>query len=47
MPKIYSKSSSKMDNLKPKSETINFILNYSKALHVIKTKTMQIEVMKN
>ena len=47
MPKIYAKCSSRMGNLKPKQETINFILNYSKALHIIKLKTMQIEVLKN
>ncbi len=47
MPKIYAKCSSKMDNLKPKQEIINFILNYSKALHIIKLKTIQIEMLKN
>ena len=43
----YAKRSPKMNNLQPKTETINFLLNYSKALHVMKLKTMQIEVLKN
>ena len=47
MPEIYAKSSSKMDNLKPKKQTINFILNYSKALHIVNLKHMQIAILKN
>ena len=47
MPKIYAKSSSKMDQMKPKNETINFLLNYSKALHIVNLKHMQIEILKN
>ena len=38
MPKLYTQGSKKMNNLQPKKETINFILNYSKALHVMKDK---------
>ncbi len=47
MPKIYAKSFTKMDTLQPKTETLNFILNYSKALHVIQLKNMQVAVLKN
>jgi hypothetical protein len=47
MQKIYSQGSKKMNNLQPKQETINFILNYSKAMHIMKTRNMLIEVHKN
>ena len=47
MEKIYSKDSNKINNLNPKSETINFILNYSKGMHVIKSDRMIFEVHKN
>jgi len=47
MPKLYAQGSKKMNNLQPKQETINFILNYSKALHVIKTMSMSVEVHQN
>ena len=36
MAKIYSENSIKnIENLEPKEETVNFLLNYSKALSVI------------
>jgi hypothetical protein len=47
MEKIYSKNSNKINNLNPKAETINFILNYSKGMHVIKSKRMVFEMYKN
>lgn len=47
MQKIYSQGSKNMNNLQPKQETINFILNYSKAMHIMKTRNMLIEVHKN
>lgn len=47
MPKLYTQGSKKMNKLQPKKETINFILNYSKALHVMKTKNMLIELHQN
>jgi len=47
MAKIYAQGSKKMNNLQPKQETINFILNYSKAMHIVKTRNMLIEVHKN
>lgn len=47
MPKLYTQGSKKINNLQPKKETINFILNYSKALHIMKTKNMLFEMHKN
>ena len=47
MPKLYAQGSKKMNNLQPKQETINFILNFSKVMHVVKTRNMLIEVHKN
>jgi len=47
MQKIYSQGSKKRNNLQPKQESINFILNFSKAMHVIKTRDMLIEAHKN
>ena len=35
MPKLYAEGSTKMNKLQPKKETVDFILNYSKALKVI------------
>ena len=47
MEKIYSKNSNEISNLNPKQQTINFILNYSKGMHVIKSDRMIFEVYKN
>jgi len=47
MQKLYDQGSKKMNNLQPKQETINFILNFSKAMHIVKTRNMLIEVHKN
>ena len=49
MEKIYSKNSNEISNLNlnPKQQTINFILNYSKGMHVIKSNRMIFEVHKN
>lgn len=47
MAKIYSNASPKNDNLKPKEETISFLLNYSKALSVINYKKMKFEALLN
>ena len=47
MQKIYAQGSKKRNNLQPKQETINFILNYSKALHIMKTRNMLIELHQN
>lgn len=48
MQKIYSKKSLNKDtSLKPKPETVDFLLNYSKSLDVIKNKKYTIEINKN
>jgi len=48
MDKIYSKKISKNNSLlKPNAETIDFLLNYSKSLSVLKTDEFIIEVNKN
>lgn len=47
MAKIYSNVSPKKDNLKPKEDTISFLLNYSKALSVISYKKMKFEALLN
>jgi len=47
MPNIYSKNSSEMKNLKPKRETLSFLLGYSKALKVVKTKQMTFDLILN
>jgi hypothetical protein len=47
MPKLYSQGSKKMNTLQPKKETINFILNYSKAMRIMRAGKMKIEVHQN
>jgi hypothetical protein len=47
MAKIYSNASQKNNNLKPKDETVSFLLNYSKALSVINYKKMKFEALLN
>ncbi|WP_198513458.1 hypothetical protein [Confluentibacter lentus] len=48
MAKNYFKTSIETPNdLKPKEETINFILNYSKALSVIKSDKVKFELVLN
>jgi len=48
MAKIYSeKSLKKINDLKPKDETVNFLLNYSKALSVISCNKMKFEALLN
>jgi hypothetical protein len=48
MAKLYSENSlKKVNELKPKNETVNFILNYSKALSVIKYNKMKFEALLN
>lgn len=44
MTKNYSKEK---NILKPKKSTIDFILNYSKNLHVARTKNMSFEVFQS
>lgn len=48
MAKIYSKNFiENTKNLKPKDETIEFLLNYSKALKVVKGKHKEYEMLLN
>lgn len=48
MAKIYSKNFiENTENLKPKDETIKFLLNYSKALKVVKGKHKKYEMLLN
>ena len=47
MAKLYSETQKKIKNLNPKEETINFLLNYSKALSVINCNKMKFEALLN
>ncbi len=48
MAKLYSKIAFKQTNkLEPKEDTVNFLLNYSKALSVIKCNKMKFEALLN
>ncbi|MFC0604339.1 hypothetical protein [Winogradskyella pulchriflava] len=47
MEKIYSNASPKKDNLKPKDETVSFLLDYSKALSVINYNKLKFEALLN
>lgn len=47
MAKIYSKKTLVTPSMKPKKETISFLLNYSKALSFIKMGSMSIEILAN
>ena len=47
MQKNYSKKSFLSLRLQPKSETINFLINYSKSLSIIKLNSINIEINLN
>ena len=48
MAKIYSENSIKnIENLEPREETVNFLLNYSKALSVISYNKLRFEALLN
>jgi hypothetical protein len=47
MAKIYSQKTSISNAMKPKKETISFLLNYSKALSVIKVNNQSFEIIAN
>ena len=47
MAKIYSKSPKEKNDLLPKEETVNFLLNYSKALSVIHCNKLKFEALQN
>jgi len=47
MAKIYSKKTLVINKMKPKKETISFLLNYSKALSIIKVSNISFEIIAN
>lgn len=47
MAKLYSKKNKTEIKMNPRDETISFILNYSKALCVIKYKNLKFEALQN
>lgn len=47
MAKIYSKKTLVTPAMKPKKETVSFLLNYSKALSFIQVGKMKIESIAN
>ncbi|MCD0466375.1 MULTISPECIES: hypothetical protein [Flavobacterium] len=47
MAKIYSKKALASKNLKPKKEVVSFLLNYSQALTVVKTKGKSFDIIAN
>jgi hypothetical protein len=47
MAKLYSKKPIATPTMLPKQETINFLLNYSKALKIVKTQNGTFESIAN
>ncbi|MGS2741153.1 hypothetical protein [Sinomicrobium sp. M5D2P17] len=47
MANLYTKKSADYKKIGPKRETINFLLNYSKALRVVDYKEIQFETLLN
>lgn len=47
MAKIYSKKSLVSKMMKPEKEIVSFLLNYSKALSIIKIEDKKIEIIAN
>ena len=47
MAKLYSKKKLASTKMLPKKETIQFILNYSKALRIVKIGSMNFETIDN
>ncbi|MFC5684092.1 hypothetical protein ACYE2N_03045 [Flavobacterium sp. MAHUQ-51] len=47
MAKIYAQKKQVNTNMKPKKEVIAFLLNYSKALHVVKVEDKCFEMIVN
>ena len=47
MTKLYSKNKLANLDMKPKKETISFLLNYSKALSTYKVGNVSIEIIAN
>ncbi len=47
MAKLYSKKKLATQKMKPKKETISFLLNYSKAMRVYKVGNTNFEIIAN
>ncbi|MCW2119743.1 hypothetical protein [Flavobacterium sp. 7A] len=47
MAKIYAKKNHALKGMKPKKEIVSFLLNYSKALTVIKGAENSFEIISN
>ncbi|MBP6180467.1 hypothetical protein [Flavobacterium sp.] len=47
MAKIYSKKSLATKSMKPKKEIVSFLLNYSKALSIIRIEDKSFEIIAN
>ncbi|WP_230935356.1 hypothetical protein [Psychroserpens luteolus] len=47
MAKLYSECPQKQNDLNPKEETVDFLLNYSKALSVIHYNNLKFEALQN
>jgi len=47
MAKLYSKKTVAVPKMLPKKETIDFLLNYSKALKIVKTENGTYECIAN
>lgn len=47
MAKLYTKKTQSTQKMLPEQETVNFILNYSKALKIVKVGNEKIELNAN
>ena len=47
MAKLYIEDSKHLEKLQPKKETVDFILNYSRAVSVIKCNNLKFEALLN
>ncbi len=47
MEKLYTEQASNSEQLKPREETVNFLLNYSKALKIIPIGSLNFETFIN
>ena len=47
MAKIYSQKSLVTNSMKPRKETISYLLNYSKALSIFKVNDKSFEIIAN
>lgn len=47
MAKLYIEDSKHLETLKPSEETVNFLLNYSQALCIIKYNKLKFEALLN